>query len=102
LTGDSWKAKELVEMVRSIRPDIIIDNRPERSGEGAGSIRTLNPTSYAGDFASQKQMIPPEGIRDEAGNPIPWEACITLNNNWGYAAHDHHYKSAKIRWWKSI
>ena len=41
-------------------------------------------------------MIPPEGIRDEAGNHIPWEACITLNRHWGYHAHDNHYKSAKL------
>ena len=56
----------------------------------------MDPTPYSGDFASPEQMIPPAGIRDEAGNPIPWESCITLNNNWGYAAHDHHYKSAKM------
>ena len=93
---DTWKAKELIEMVRSIQPDVIIDNRLEGSGENAGSIRTLDPTPYSGDFASPEQMIPPAGIRDEAGNPIPWESCITLNNNWGYAAHDHHYKSAKM------
>ena len=93
---DTWKARELIEMVRSIQPDVIIDNRLEGSGEDAGSIRTLDPTPYSGDFASPEQMIPPEGIRDVAGNPIPWEACITLNNHWGYAAHDHHYKSAEM------
>ena len=93
---DTWKAKELIEMVRSIQPDVIIDNRLEGSGEDAGSIRTLDPTPYSGDFASPEQMIPPEGIRDVAGNPIPWEACITLNNHWGYAAHDHHYKTAEM------
>ncbi|WP_394923747.1 alpha-L-fucosidase [uncultured Robinsoniella sp.] len=93
---EKWKASELIEMVRSIQPHIVIDNRLEGSAENAGSIRTLNPTAYSGDFASPEQMVPPEGIRDEGGNPIPWEACITLNNNWGYAAHDYHYKSAKM------
>lgn len=93
---DTWKADQLMEMVRSIQPHLIIDNRLEGSAEDAGSIRTLNPTPYSGDFASPEQMIPPAGIRDEAGNPIPWEACITLNNHWGYAAHDHHYKTSKM------
>lgn len=93
---EKWKASELIEMVRSIQPHIVIDNRLEGSAENAGSIRTLNPTPYSGDFASPEQMVPPEGIRDEGGSPIPWEACITLNNNWGYAAHDYHYKSAKM------
>lgn len=93
---DTWKAKELMEMVRSIQPWIITDNRLEGSAEDAGSIRTTDPTTYSGDFASPEQMIPPAGIRNCAGEPIPWEACITLNNHWGYAAHDHHYKSAKM------
>ncbi len=93
---ETWHASELIEMVRSIQPHIIIDNRLEGSAEDAGSIRTLNPTPYSGDFASPEQMIPPEGICDEGGNSIPWEACITLNNNWGYSAHDKHYKSPKL------
>lgn len=93
---EKWKASELISMVRSIQPHIIIDNRLEGSAENAGSIRTLDPTPYSGDFASPEQMIPPAGIRDAGGNPIPWEACITLNNNWGYHAHDKHYKSAKL------
>ena len=83
-------------MVRSIQPHLIIDNRLEGSGEDSGSILTRNPTPWSGDFASPEQMIPPAGIRDEDGNPVPWESCITLNNHWGYAAHDHHYKSAKM------
>ncbi len=93
---EKWKASKLIEMVRSIQPHIIIDNRLKGSAENAGSIRTLNPTPYSGDFASPEQMIPPKGICDEGGNPIPWEACITLNNHWGYHAHDKHYKSAKM------
>ena len=92
---EKWKAKELMEMVRTYQPDIITDNRLEGSAEYAGTIKTLNPSTYAGDFASPEQMIPPEGIVDEAGNSIPWEACITLNNNWGYHAHDKHFKSDK-------
>ena len=93
---EKWKAKELMEMVRTYQPDIITDNRLEGSAEYAGTIKTLNPSTYAGDFASPEQMIPPEGIVDEAGNSIPWEACITLNNNWGYHAHDKHFKSDKL------
>lgn len=96
MCGETWRATKLMEMVRSLQPHLIIDNRLEGSGENGGSILTTNPTVYAGDFASPEQMIPPDGIRDEAGNPIPWESCMTLNNHWGYAAHDHHYKSARM------
>ena len=93
---DKWKAQELISMVRSIQPWLIIDNRLEGSAEDSGSILTANPTEYSGDFASPEQMIPPAGIRNELGDPVPWEACLTLNNNWGYSSSDRHYKSAEM------
>lgn len=96
MVGETWRATELIKMVRSLQPHVIIDNRLEASGENAGSIRTSNPRFYAGDFASPEQIIPPQGIIDEQGNPVPWEACITMNYHWGYHAGDRQYKSAKM------
>ncbi len=93
LTGEAWRAAELVEMARSLQPHILIDNRLDASGEKGGSIKSANPCSYSGDFACPEQVIPPEGVVDESGASLPWEACITLNNNWGYAAADSDYKS---------
>jgi alpha-L-fucosidase len=72
-----------------------VDNRLDASGEEGGSIYTNDPTFYSGDFASPEQIIPPSGVTDDEGNSIPWEACITLNNNWGYGASDNLYKSAR-------
>ncbi|THF74132.1 alpha-L-fucosidase [Cohnella fermenti] len=95
LTGEAWRATELMETLRSLQPHIIVDNRLEGGGEGGGSIYTSDPTVYSGDFASPEQIIPPSGVTDEDGQSIPWEACITLNNNWGYCASDRAYKSAK-------
>ncbi|WP_336775057.1 alpha-L-fucosidase [Paenibacillus sp. MMO-58] len=95
MKGEAWRATELMEMIRSTQPHIIVDNRLDAGGEGGGSIYTNNPNLYAGDFASPEQIIPPSGVTDEEGNSIPWEACITLNNNWGYSAADYTYKSAK-------
>ncbi|UVI32636.1 alpha-L-fucosidase [Paenibacillus spongiae] len=93
MASETWKATELMTMIRSLQPHILIDNRLEGSGEQGGSLYTSNPSVYAGDFASPEQIIPPEGVTDENGNPVPWEACITLNNNWGYAAADRSYKT---------
>ncbi|OUS77048.1 alpha-L-fucosidase [Paenibacillus sp. MY03] len=93
MSQETWKATELIGMMRSLQPHIIIDNRLEGSGEHGGSIYSDEPTVYAGDFASPEQIIPPRGITGADGNPVPWEACITLNNNWGYAAADRQYKS---------
>ena len=39
-------------------------------------------------------MIPPAGIVNESGESVPWEACLTLNKNWGYCAADQHWKPA--------
>lgn len=87
MAGEAWRATDLVKMVRELQPDIIIDNRL------GGNVKSAQPEIYAGDFASPEQIIPPEGVLNEKGDSIPWEACITLNNHWGYCANDHDYKS---------
>jgi len=89
MKAEAWRATDLVNMVRRLQPNIIIDNRL------GGNIKAREPEVYAGDFASPEQIIPPEGIVDEDGNPIPWEACITLNDHWGYCSADKNYKSPK-------
>jgi alpha-L-fucosidase len=96
MKGPKWKSRELIEMARSFQPWLVVDNRLEGSGEESGTILTANPTDYAGDFACPEQMIPPAGIQNELGEPVPWEACITLNNHWGYCAADRHWKSAEL------
>ena len=96
LRGEAWKATELMKMVRSLQPDVIIDNRLECSGEGFGSLYECNPTPYHGDFVSPEQIIPPEGIRDVQGNPLAWEACFTMNNHWGYCGTDVEFKPAPM------
>lgn len=95
MQGEKWKASELVKMVRSLQPGIIIDNRLEASGDHGGSIMTGNPAAYSGDFASPEQIIPSGGLTDETGSPIPWEACITMNNNWGYCSTDKLFKPSR-------
>ena len=94
LRGEAWRATELVNMVRSYQPDIIIDNRLEVSGEGFGSLATDNPSVFAGDFVSPEQIIPPQGLKSESGKELVWEACITMNDNWGYCAKDKNFKPA--------
>jgi alpha-L-fucosidase len=96
MRGEKWRASELVSMVRSLQPEVIIDNRMEVSGEGFGSLASGNPTPYHGDFVSPEQIIPPQGIKDVNGDPLVWEACITMNNNWGYHATDHYFKPASM------
>ena len=96
MRGETWKATKLIEMVRSYQPDVLIDNRLEVSGEGFGSLAECQPTPYHGDFVTPEKMIPPHGIRDIRGEPMVWEACVTMNNNWGYCGNDHYFKPAPL------
>lgn len=96
MRGERWRATELVDMVRTLQPGVIIDNRLEVSGEGYGSLAACSPTPYHGDFVTPEKMIPPHGIQDVRGHDLAWEACVTMNHNWGYCAHDHYYKSGEM------
>jgi alpha-L-fucosidase len=87
-TGNKWEAEALVKLARKHQPHILIDNRL------GGNMEIDNPEPWAGDFEGPEQIIPYETVLDEAGRPIPWESCITLNNQWGYA-HDTEYKTAQ-------
>ena len=96
MRGETWRATELVDMVRALQPGVIIDNRLEVSGEGFGSLAECRPTPYHGDFITPEKMIPPNGLQDVEGNDLLWEACVTMNHNWGYHATDRHYKSGAM------
>ena len=89
MTGEKWEATKLIKMAREINPDLIIDDRL------GGDIKVDSPVYYAGDFGSPEQMIPANGVCDYHGNPIPWETCMTLNDNWGYSQRDMNYKSPR-------
>lgn len=96
MRGEAWKATKLIEMVRPLQPDVIIDNRLEVSGEGFGSLAECKPTPYHGDFVSPEQIIPPHGLQDAQGAPLIWESCVTMNNHWGYHSTDRYFKPASM------
>lgn len=96
MTGETWRATELVRMIRQYQPDVLIDNRLEGGGSHFGSLVTEHPSEYCGDFVSPEQIIPPEGIIDAKGNRVVWESCITMNGHWGYCSTDHFFKPADM------
>jgi len=94
---EAWGASNLIKMVRTAQPNIIMNNRLYRSPEAgwltkkqrkAGIQPTLDP-KY-GDFSTPEQHIPPNGIPGMA-----WETCMTMNGTWGYSEYDHRWKSTK-------
>jgi len=69
--AEGWRAEQMNEMAHSIQPNIIINGR----------------NGLAGDFATPEQHL-------TAPSPWrPWEACITLNDNWAYHLGDNNWKT---------
>jgi alpha-L-fucosidase len=64
-----FDGEETNAMVRALQPEILIN---ERNGEPF-------------DFRNCEQTVNPK--------PGPWEACMTLNSNWGWHAGDTHWKT---------
>lgn len=93
LTGEAWKATELIRKVRKLQPDVIIDDRLE--GTAASSLLT-EPKEYSGDFISPEQIIPPKGVFNKDGKRVAWEACVTMNGSWGYNQTDKAFKPAPM------
>jgi len=96
MRGEKWRAAELMDMVRALQPEVVVNNRLEVSGEGFGSLAACRPTPYHGDFVTPEKIIPPDGLQDAEGRDLCWESCVTMNNNWGYARDDRFYKPAGL------
>ena len=77
---------ELYNFCRSLKPDIIINNRVDNSRSGMQGMST--GTGAVGDFGTPEQEIPANGIKDD------WESCMTMNGSWGFHANDTNWKSA--------
>src|SRR5690349_15056730 len=75
--------KALYDKCRGLQPNVIVNNRVE----GWSGEKILD---HLGDFGTPEQEIPATGIPGQ-----DWESCITMNDNWGYNAQDHHFKSAE-------
>jgi alpha-L-fucosidase len=67
------ESQELVNLIRRLEPDCIINSRV---GHGLG------------DYGVSEQKIP--GSADAK----PWETCMTLNGHWGYFLGDEKWKPA--------
>jgi alpha-L-fucosidase len=79
--------QDLYKYVRSLKPDILINNRV---GKGRKGMEGLSKTDreYAGDFGTPEQQIPASGLPG-----VDWESCMTMNDTWGFKSYDHNWKS---------
>ena len=73
LTAEQWDSERMNEMVFSLQPEIIVNNR----------------NGLPGDFSTPEQEIRAE----ETGRA--WETCMTLNDSWGFNRGDDAWKTPK-------
>jgi len=87
-TWSDERGKDLYNYVRSLQPDIIINNRVSSSRSGMEGFTAEG--GFAGDFGTPEQQIPATGLPG-----VDWESCMTMNDHWGYNKNDHNWKSSK-------
>jgi len=75
-------ARVLEARIRARQPRILINNRIDGAGAPKGG--------GLGDFGTPEQNIPATGTPG-----TDWESCITTNDNWGFKAADHNWKSSR-------
>jgi len=73
LDAKGWESEKMNEMVFRLQPDIIVNNR----------------NKLPGDFATPEQRI------EAAEGDRAWEACMTLNDSWGFHRADDAWKTPK-------
>jgi alpha-L-fucosidase len=82
------RGADLYNYVRSLQPDIIINNRVGKARAGMGGMD--KGAERVGDYGTPEQEIPATGF----GPGVDWESCMTMNNHWGYNIADQHWKSS--------
>jgi alpha-L-fucosidase len=82
------RGMDLYNYVRSLQPNIIINNRV---GKGRSGMAGMDKGQGVGDYGTPEQEIPPTGF----GPGVAWESCMTMNNHWGYNKNDQNWKSTQ-------
>ncbi|MGA4643575.1 alpha-L-fucosidase [Limisphaera sp. 4302-co] len=80
---------DLYNHVRSLQPDIIVNNRV---GKGRAGMQGMDRGRGVGDYGTPEQEIPATGF----GPGVYWESCMTMNDHWGYNKHDQNWKSTRV------
>ncbi|QDU54227.1 Alpha-L-fucosidase [Aeoliella mucimassa] len=78
---------DLDEYCRSLKPDIIVNNRVDKGRRGMAGLNAEG-TDWRGDFGTPEQEIPATGVPG-----VDWESCMTMNGHWGYNKLDKNFKS---------
>ena len=85
-TWNHERGADLYAYVRSLQPNIIVNNRVD---VGRAGMQGLSGSGFAGDYGTPEQNIPANGLPG-----IDWESCMTMNGTWGFKKKDTNWKSA--------
>lgn len=72
---DDWRSQELLDLVYSLQPDVVVNDRLDLDGD------VVTPEQYQ-----------PAGPMADGGRL--WEACQTLNGSWGYDRDNLDWKTS--------
>ncbi len=75
-----WRSEELIAMIRSLQPEIIINDRAR----------------IPQDITTPEQVQLAEPLRDEDGKLLVWEACQTFSGSWGYFRDQLDWKTPEM------
>jgi alpha-L-fucosidase len=78
---DDWDSENLLKMVRSLQPGIIVDDRLD-----------LDNVAGGWDFTSPEQ-VQVSKWPERNGKKVPWETCQTFSGSWGYYRDEFTWKS---------
>jgi alpha-L-fucosidase len=70
-------------------PTLIVNNRVDKGRKGMSGFNS--GSQFKGDYCTPEQEIPASGLPG-----VDWESCMTMNNTWGYSAHDNKWKSTEM------
>ncbi len=79
---DDWEAEKLVELIRSLQPGVLLDNRLD--------------LPEASDIKTPEQYTPDNPLVDENGNVSLWEGCQTFSGSWGYNRDEGNWKTPQM------
>ncbi|MBO5295859.1 MAG: alpha-L-fucosidase [Clostridia bacterium] len=79
---DQWESEKLIAMIRSIAPDIILNDRAQ----------------IPQDIVTPEQDISPDIVLcdRETGEHLTWESCQTFSGSWGYYRDETSWKTPKM------
>lgn len=80
--------KSLYELCRKLQPDVIVNNRVDVGRSGMAGMTGAG--EFCGDYGTPEQEVPAKGFPG-----VDWESCMTMNDHWGFNAHDKNFKSTR-------